>query len=149
MRKLLLAAALLCGLALASCNKELGPEYKTPPQIGDVTFVPAAVQPDQAVAVSAPVTCPYGLDAIYIVYWLDDNMEAAEMDGLRRYTKEQTSVNYSGNIKEQKAGTKVSFIVVAVSPYNAMAVTKQFDYTVGDDEPKPIDPVEPIEPQGN
>lgn len=44
MKKLLFAAAAVW--LLAACNKELGPEYETPPVFDEVTFT-TATQPDK------------------------------------------------------------------------------------------------------
>lgn len=65
MKKLLFAAAAVW--LLAACNKELGPEYETPPVFDEVTFTTATqpdkitepVKVDEVVWVNATVSCPY------------------------------------------------------------------------------------------
>ena len=134
MKKLLLLVAAAC--CLAACNKELGPEYKTPPQIGDVTCTPTDVQAEDVVTVRVPITSTYGLYSAWIIYWLGEDQEHAEQTLPYFYSKSDTSVVFEGKIPAQKAGSEVSFVVAAMNPYSAIAATEVQTYTVaGESEP--------------
>lgn len=139
MKKLLLMAAVAC--CLAACNKELGPEYKTPPVVGAVTYTPVDVQPDQKVKVQTTLTSTYGLYSAFIIYWLNDQTEPSYQAGVIFYPEKEASAVYTGEIPGQKAGTKVSFGIIANSPY-AMGASEEYSYTVAGEpeQPEPGDP---------
>lgn len=77
MKKLLFAAAAVW--LLAACNKELGPEYETPPVFDEVTFTTATqpdkitepVKVDEVVWVNATVSCPYKVKQVWLAYFVD------------------------------------------------------------------------------
>lgn len=136
MKKLLLLVAAAC--CMAACNKELGPEYRTPPQLGEVTYTPTDVQADNVVTVRVPITSTYGLYSGWIVYWLGEDQENAKSTTPYFYTKSDTSVIFEGKIPAQEAGSKVSFVVAAMNPYSVLASTQVYNYTVaGGSEPEP------------
>lgn len=128
MKKLLLAAA--AALCLASCNKELGPEYTTAAEIGTITMLPAVPTDADEVTITAPVTSAYGLHAVRIAYQLDGNAETAKFTTPVYYTKDNTSVTFKGTIPAQKAGTKVEYQVQAITPYSVFAFSELKSYTV-------------------
>lgn len=145
MKKLLLAAAAVC--CLAACNKELGPEYKTPPQISEVSYKTTGIAADEVVSVSATFTSVYGLQYGWIAYYLNEDDSDVKQTNPYMYSKNQTSATFTGKIPGQKAGTKVTFQVLATSAYQIPAWTEVYTYTVEDEaEPEPTpDPVLPVE----
>ncbi len=146
MKKLLLAAAAVC--CLAACNKELGPEYKTPPEISEVSFKTTGIAADEVVTVSAMLTCTYGLQYGWIAYYLNEDESDVTRTNPYMYAKNQTSATFSGKIPGQKAGTKVTFQVLATSAYQVPVWTNTYTYTVeGELEPDP-DP-NPVLPDEN
>lgn len=128
MKRLVLAlAAVFC---LVACRKELGPEYTTAPEFGEVVITPVVPDSEQEVSLRVPITSQYGLHAAQTAYVLDDDPEKIENTAPVFYTKENTSVVYNAVIPKQKAGTKVSYQVMAMTPYGVLAVTPIMEYTV-------------------
>lgn len=90
MKKLISIAAALAVFGLTACNNELGPEYKTPPSVSDLTITPAIaptegntqqidpVYEGQDVTFSGYYTNTYGQSVIYLIY---RTMTPAESDG--------------------------------------------------------------------
>lgn len=115
MKKLLIMAVAAC--CLAACNKELGPEYKVAPVISGVTFSPQEVHAGENVHVSATVTSEYGFTGISILYSLNEDPETTEepKDQVWFGSEKDKSKNYKATIEGQKAGTKVTFQILAVS----------------------------------
>ena len=118
MKKLLFAAAAVW--LLAACNKELGPEYETPPVFDEVTFT-TATQPDK-------ITEPVKVDE---VVWVN-------VVTTTPFNYDATTVTFRERIPGQKAGAKVSFQVLTRSDYVFMW-TQTYTYKVegGEDEEKP------------
>lgn len=142
MKKLLILVAAFC--CLAACNKELGPEYKTYPVIETVTFNPTTVQPGEAVKVNARVTSEYGFTGISIVYCLNDDpattAEPQDQIWWGKKNKTENTKNYTATLEGHKAGTKVSFQIIAVTTYNVLASSQVYEYTVQEEaapEPAP------------
>ena len=156
MKKLLFAAAAVW--LLAACNKELGPEYETPPVFDEVTFTTATqpdkitepVKVDEVVWVNATVSCPYKVKQVWLAYFVDGD-ESNVVTTKSPQKAEKVTVNYTGNfnydattvtfkerIPGQKAGAKVSFQVLTRSDYVFMW-TQTYTYKVegGEDEEKP------------
>lgn len=136
MKKLFFLAAVMLSFA---CNKDLGPEYSTPPTIGKVTF-PGQVSPSDVVTVTAPILSKYGLSTVFINYTLNDDESNVKQASPYFYTQASTSALYTGKIPAQKEGTKVSFQVLAISYYSVFAWSEPCVYTVGKEteiEPKP------------
>jgi len=132
MKKLIFAfAAALC---FASCNDDIGPEYSTAAVFGEVTYSPEVVAPGQKVTVKAPVTSKYGLAGVQIAYYLDDDTADVKTTSPWYYTKADKEVVYSGTLPEQKAGVKVTFQLVAVTPYSVASVSDIYNYTVSEEE---------------
>lgn len=123
----LVAAAFL----LAACNKNAGPEYSTPAEFGAVGFYPSEVRPDRPVTVSVPVTSRYGFSRIFIVYALNGDRSDVRQASPRMLTREITSLTYEGDLPKQRAGTKVTFQVCAVTAYGVSAFSATGEYTVG------------------
>ena len=130
MKKLLIMAVAAC--CLAACNKELGPEYKVAPVISGVTFSPQEVHAGENVHVSATVTSEYGFTGISILYSLNEDPETTEEP------KDQVWFG-SEKDKGQKAGTKVTFQILAVSAYSVYTFSEVYEYTVQEEtDPEPM-----------
>lgn len=151
MKKLLLAAAAVC--CLAACNKELGPEYETPPVFDKVTFTTATqpdgivdpVKEDEVVWVNATVSCPYKVKQVWLAYFLDG--DESNVKTTTPYNYDATTVTFKERIPGQKAGTKVTFQVLTRSDY-VFIWTNTYTYKVeGELEPDP-DP-NPVLPDEN
>lgn len=138
MKKLLIMAAAVC--CLAACNKELGPEYKVAPVISNVVYNPTEVHAGEDVRVTATVTSEYGFTGISILRWLNDDAKEVKEEGAWLSTnKTDTEKRYSGTIGKQKAGTKVSFQVLAASAYSVFTLSEVYEYTVQDEaDPEPM-----------
>ena len=119
-------------VSLASCNKNVGPEYSTPAEFGEVSFYPSEVRSDRAVTVSVPVMSRYGFSRIFIAYALNDDRSDVRNASPRMLTREITSLTYEGDIPRQRAGTKVTFQVCAVTAYSVSAFSAAGEYTVGE-----------------
>lgn len=140
MKKLLIMAVAAC--CLAACNKELGPEYKVAPVISGVAFSPQKVHAGENVHVSATVTSEYGFTGISILYSLNEDPSTTEepKDLVWYGSEKDKSKKYEATIKGQKAGTKVTFQVLAVSAYGVYAFSEVGEYIVleeSDPEPMP------------
>ena len=135
MKKLLIMAVAAC--CLAACNKELGPEYK----VSGVTFSPQEVHAGENVHVSATVTSEYGFTGISILYSLNEDPETTEepKDQVWFGSEKDKSKNYKATIEGQKAGTKVTFQILAVSAYSVYTFSEVYEYTVQEEsEPEPM-----------
>ena len=120
MKKLLFAAAAVW--LLAACNKELGPEYETPPVFDEVTFT--------------TVSCPYKVKQVWLAYFVDG--DESNVVTTKPFNYDATTVTFKERIPGQKAGAKVSFQVLTRSDYVFMW-TQTYTYKVegGEDEEKP------------
>lgn len=138
MKKLLIMAVAAC--CLAACNKELGPEYKVAPVISGVTFSPQEVHAGENVHVSATVTSEYGFTGISILRALNDDETKVKEEGAWLSTnKTDTEKRYSGTIGKEKAGTKVTFQILAVSAYSVYTFSEVYEYTVQEEtDPEPM-----------
>lgn len=138
MKKLLIMAVAAC--CLAACNKELGPEYKVAPVISNVSYSPQEVHAGDDVRVTATVTSQYGFTGISIIRVLNDDDTKVKEEGAWLSTnKTDTEKRYSGTIGKEKAGTKVTFQVLAVSAYSVYAFSEVYEYTVQEEsEPEPM-----------
>lgn len=138
MKKLLIMAVAAC--CLAACNKELGPEYKVAPVISGVTFSPQEVHAGENVHVSATVTSEYGFTGISILRALNDDETKVKEEGAWLSTnKTDTEKRYSGTIGKEKAGTKVTFQILAVSAYGVYTFSEVYEYTVQEEtDPEPM-----------
>ena len=138
MKKLLIMAVAAC--CLAACNKELGPEYKVAPVISGVTFSPQEVHAGENVHVSATVTSEYGFTGISILRALnDDETQVKEEGAWLSSNKTDTEKRYSGTIGKEKAGTKVTFQILAVSAYGVYTFSEVYEYTVQEEtDPEPM-----------
>ena len=142
MKKLLFAAAAVW--LLAACNKELGPEYETPPVFDEVTFTTATqpdkitepVKVDEVVWVNATVSCPYKVKQVWLAYFVDG--DESNVVTTKPFNYDATTVTFKERIPGQKAGAKVSFQVLTRSDYVFMW-TQTYTYKVegGEDEEKP------------
>lgn len=118
MKKLLFAAAAVW--LLAACNKELGPEYETPPVFDEVTFTTATqpdkitepVKVDEVVWVNATVSCPYKVKQVWLAYFVDG--DESNVVTTTPFNYDATTVTFRERIPGQKAGAKVSFQVLPV-----------------------------------
>ena len=121
MKKLLFAAAAVW--LLAACNKELGPEYETPPVFDEVTFT-TATQPDKITK------------QVWLAYFVDG--DESNVVTTKPFNYDATTVTFKERIPGQKAGAKVSFQVLTRSDYVFMW-TQTYTYKVegGEDEEKP------------
>lgn len=145
MKKLFLLAAALVGLAACNEDTEYGPEYTTAPELGEITYVgedsgTTTITADEAVDVSCEVTSKYGLHSVWIVFMLNDEPQSAAKASVWENPSPNSpnfTKNYSGKIPAQKAGTKVSFQLVAYSPYGVGIFSYAKDYTVLAAEPAP------------
>lgn len=143
MKKLLMAVAAL--FALTACNEELGPEYSTAAEFGEVRMTPSLVTADDAVSLEVVIRSTYGISAVQVAYFLNDDMTGIKYSKPTLYPgQSQTSVVYKPEnvIPAQEAGTKVSFQVVAQTPFNVISGTRVYHYTVADGEEEPIKPAE-------
>ena len=121
MKKLLFAAAAVW--LLAACNKELGPEYETPPVFDEVTFTTATqpdkitepVKVDEVVWVNATVSCPYKVKQVWLAYFVDG--DESNVVTTKPFNYDATTVTFKERIPGQKAGAKVSFQVLTRSDY--------------------------------
>lgn len=147
MKKMLVALAAV--FALTACNKEIGPEYSTPAEFGEVTRLPALVTADDAVTLQVTITSPYGLNAAQVAYYLNDDLSTIKSSKPTLFQgQSQTSVVYKAEkaIPKQEAGTKVSFQIVAETPFNVISGTRIYEYTVTDGGDEPIKPnPDPVE----
>lgn len=142
MKKLLFAAAAVW--LLAACNKELGPEYETPPVFDEVTFTTATqpdkitepVKVDEVVWVNATVSCPYKVKQVWLAYFVDG--DESNVVTTKPFNYDATTVTFKERIPGQKVGAKVSFQVLTRSDYVFMW-TQTYTYKVegGEDEEKP------------
>lgn len=137
--KLLLAAA--CALLVcAACNDELGPEYSTYPEFGEMIYTPRLVTEDDTVDVRIPIMSQYGLSVAWVVYCLNDDLSTSKTTSQHYFKGEQdTSVVFSAEnaIPKQPAGTKVTFQVQAATPYGVIGASKVQTYTVESGEEQP------------
>lgn len=141
MRKMLMAVA--ATLVLTACNEELGPEYSTPAEFGEVTMTPVLVTPADEVSLEVVIKSTYGLSAVQVAYYLNDDREKVEGSKPTLYHGEsQTSVVYKPQnvIPAQETGTKVTFQVVAQTPFGVLSGTKFYSYTVTEGGDEPIKP---------
>lgn len=121
MKKLLFAAAAVW--LLAACNKELGPEYETPPVFDEVTFTTATqpdkitepVKVDEVVWVNATVSCPYKVKQVWLAYFVDG--DESNVVTTTPFNYDATTVTFRERIPGQKAGAKVTFQVLTRSDY--------------------------------
>lgn len=127
-KNLLLVVTLV--ITLAACNKDLGPEYSTSPVFGEMNYTPILVTPESPVSVSAVITSEYGLQSAWIVYYLNEDEMEIKTTAPYYYTEANTSVIFKGSIPKQKAGTKVTFQVRAITPYNVLGGGEVSTYTV-------------------
>lgn len=131
-------------LLFAGCNKESGPESRTPATFGEVSYS-ATVEAGLPVRVSVPVECEYGFSRISILYSEEDTPNEVKEAGARLLTPDIKSLIYEGTIPKtaQQAGGKVTFRVYALTAYNVPSYSELCTYEVSDDEPtiRP-DPVE-------
>lgn len=139
MKKLLIMAVAAC--CLAACNKELGPEYKVAPVISNVSCSPGLddVHAGDDVRVTATVTSEYGFTGISILRALNDDETKVKEEGAWLSTnKTDTEKRYSGTIGKEKAGTKVTFQILAVSAYSVYTFS-EYEYTVQEEtDPEPM-----------
>lgn len=150
MKKMFLAAAAVALSVLTACNEELGPEYSTAAEFGEVRKTPVLVTPADEVSVEVVVNSTYGLNAVWVAYFLNDDIDSSKSSKTTFYQgQSQTSVIYKAQnvIPAQEVGTKVSFQVLAMTPFSVLSGTQLYTYTVTEaDEPiKPDDPVVPVE----
>ena len=140
MKKLLIMAVAAC--CLAACNKELGPEYKVAPGIANVSCSPGRdeVHAGDDVRVTATVTSEYGFTGISILRALNDDETKVKEEGAWLSTnKTDTEKRYSGTIGKEKAGTKVTFQILAVSAYGVYTFSEVYEYTVQEEtDPEPM-----------
>lgn len=145
---MLFLAVLLLGLT--ACNKKLGPEYSSFPEITNVHFEPAAdITSNDDVRVTATITSEYGLHSAWVVFWLNDEVSTAQKTKETFYdATNHTSVShaFSTYIPKQDGGVKVSFQVIAYSPFGTNFLTNSMEYTVLPDG-EPEEPEEPEEKQ--
>lgn len=143
MKKVLMAVAAV--FALTACNEELGPEYSTAAEFGEVQMTPVRVTADDAVSLEVVVRSTYGISAVQVAYFLNDDITDIKSSKPTLYPgHSQTSVVYKPEnvIPAQEAGTKVSFQIVAQTSYNVISGTRVYHYTVIDGEEEPIEPAE-------
>ena len=129
----------LCVAVLSSCisheNEEV-PEYGPMgfPKFGNVVITPnRVVTEEDAVTVEASVSCIYGLKAVAVGYWINDDTKTMRVVGNKFYRGDKdTSVKFKADkiIPQQLAGTKVSFQVVAKSTFDVQNTSEVYSFTV-------------------
>ena len=97
---------------------------------------------DEAVAVqhSCKRFCEYGFTGISILRALNDDETKVKEEGAWLSTnKTDTEKRYSGTIGKEKAGTKVTFQILAVSAYGVYTFSEVYEYTVQEEtDPEPM-----------
>ena len=143
MKKLLFAAAAVW--LLAACNKELGPEYETPPVFDEVTFTTATqpdkitepVKVDEVVWVNATVSCPYKVKQVWLAYFVDG--DESNVVTTKPFNYDATTVTFKERIPGQKAGAES--VVSGAYPFRLclQCGPRRYTYKVegGEDEEKP------------
>ena len=135
---------------MTACNKDLGPEYTTPPVIKSVMINPITPSEGEPVTVSAKVTSQYGLSFIGVMYQVEKEGEKVKQLKPTTYGgAKDTSVDYvcAESIPGFPKGTKVVYQVVAQSPYGPLAASSPLEcfYVVGETGIKPLPPT-PVDP---
>lgn len=131
-------------LLLTGCNKESGPESRTPATFGKVSFS-ETVESGLPVRVSVPVESEYGFSRISIFYTEGNTPDETKKAGVQLLTGDLKSVIYEGVIPKtaQKAGQKVIFRVCARTAYNVVSYSEQCSYTVSEEgttvRPDPVE----------
>ena len=113
MKKLLFAAAAVW--LLAACNKELGPEYETPPVFDEVTFTTATqpdkitepVKVDEVVWVNATVSCPYKVKQVWLAYFVDG--DESNVVTTTPFNYDATTVTFRERIPDRRPERKCRF----------------------------------------
>lgn len=130
-----LVVAIFAILAFAACNKELEPEYTTPPVFSNVKLVNTPVTAADKGRFTATVASQYGLQTVMILYYLDDknsNLDIKSEKMLFNIAPNATTQNVEGQIPVQKVGTKVTYQLVAYSYYMVQGGSAVGTYTVED-----------------
>lgn len=138
MKKLLFAFA--AASLLAGCNSKPGPEHTTPAEFGEVTFTPLRLSSGTDIRVKVPVTSQYGFRNVGIVYMLDGDESNVRTTSILPVEKDITSFTYEGTILRQKAGTKVSFRVRAITAYKVTSYSEEMTYTIPKETEDPEQP---------
>lgn len=139
MKKLLFAFA--AASLLAGCNSKPGPEHTTPAEFGEVILLPVRLSSETDVVVKVPVTSQYGFRNVGIVYMLDGDESNVRTASIVPAEKDVTSFTYEGTIPRQKAGTKVSFRVRAITAYKVTSYSEEVTYTI------PLEPDDDEQPE--
>lgn len=113
MKKLLFAAAAVW--LLAACNKELGPEYETPPVFDEVTFTTATqpdkitepVKVDEVVWVNATVSCPYKVKQVWLAYFVDG--DESNVVTTKPFNYDATTVTFKEGFRDRRPERKCRF----------------------------------------
>lgn len=82
-----------------------------------------------------------GLPASVFYYSLNEDPETTEepKDQVWFGSEKDKSKNYKATIEGQKAGTKVTFQILAVSAYSVYTFSEVYEYTVQEEsEPEPM-----------
>lgn len=118
-------------LLLTGCNKESGPESRTPATFGKVSY-PATVEAGLPVRVRVPVESEYGFLQISIFYTEGSTPDETKEADVQLLTGDLKTVVYEGVIPKtaQKAGQKVTFRVCARTAYHVVSYSEQCSYTV-------------------
>lgn len=117
--------------------------YKVAPVISNVSCSPGLddVHAGDDVRVTATVTSEYGFTGISILYSLNEDPETTEepKDQVWFGSEKDKSKNYKATIEGQKAGTKVTFQILAVSAYSVYTFSEVYEYTVQEEtDPEPM-----------
>ena len=82
----------------------------------------------------------YGFTGISILRALNDDETKVKKEGAWLSTnKTDTEKRYSGTIGKEKAGTKVTFQILAVSAYGVYTFSEVYEYTVQEEtDPEPM-----------
>lgn len=96
--------------------------------------------PAMTSGVTATVTSEYGFTGISILRALNDDETKVKEEGAWLSTnKTDTEKRYSGTIGKEKAGTKVTFQILAVSAYGVYTFSEVYEYTVQEEtDPEPM-----------
>lgn len=138
MKKFIILAAALIGLAACNEDPQYGPEYSTSAEVSEPSFLgeisaSTDITSDEDVIVTSRITSEYGLHSAWIVFLLNDDSQTAAKASVwtnpAPYTKDFVHL-YSGKIPAQKAGTKVTFMLVTYTPYGVPFITNSKEYTV-------------------
>ena len=135
-----LFVAVVAALSIVACNSNPGPEQTTPAEFGEIVVAPTPVSVGTEVTVQVSVMSEYGFNSVYIAYMLNDDVSDVRFTAARNnLSKEITSFTYKGTIPGQKAGTKVTFWVCALTAYQVASYSAPKEYTIPEEDEESSD----------